>query len=80
MSADKSTEIVDYRWVGPVTECPVCLCEWFEVPLTLDRETQLPGLIGLDVACYACGALVKLATPHDVIHREEEEEEEESDE
>ena len=67
-------DLVDYRWVGPVTECPVCMCEWFDVPLMLDKESQLPGVIGLDVACYSCGALVKLATPLDVIHREAEDE------
>lgn len=73
----KDGDLVDYRYIGPVTECPVCMCEWFEVPMTLDKETQLPGLIGLDVACYSCGAIVKLATPLDRILREEVADEEE---
>lgn len=64
----------DYRYVGPVTECPACTCEWLLAPLVLDRESQLPGLIGLDVTCFNCGALCKMATPLDRIHRELEEE------
>ena len=69
----KSEPVPEYTFGGPVTECPACTCEWFLTPIMLDRDTQFPGLIGLDVACYSCGALCKLATPLDDIPREMEE-------
>lgn len=66
----QSEQPPDYTFVGPVTECPGCTCEWFNVPMVLDPETHLPGLIGLDVLCMSCGAQCKLATPLDDIPRE----------
>lgn len=69
----QSDQVPDYTFVGPVTECPACACEWFLAPIMLDRATQFPGLIGLDVNCYSCGAGCKMASPLDNIPRELEE-------
>lgn len=60
----------DYRFVGPVTECPICGGVWFHSLIAMDPETQMPGAWLCDAMCIDCEVLVILATPADVIARE----------
>lgn len=61
----------DYRHVGPVTECPICQGIWFQALVAMDPETHMPGAWLCDALCTDCEVLVLLATPADVIPREE---------
>ena len=60
----------DYRYVGPVTECPICQGVWFHSLVAIDPETQMPGAWLCDAMCIDCEVLVLLATPADDIPRE----------
>lgn len=60
----------DYRYVGPVTECPICQGVWFHTLMAMDPETQLPGAWLCDAMCIDCYVIVMLATPADDIPRE----------
>lgn len=60
----------DYRYVGPVTECPICQGVWFHTLLAMDPETQMPGAWLCDGMCIDCEVMVLLATPVDDIPRE----------
>jgi hypothetical protein len=60
----------DYRYVGPVTECPVCQGTWMHVLASWDPETNMPGAWLLDVMCIDCDVLLAAPTPMDEIVRE----------
>lgn len=67
---------IDHRWVGPVLRCPACDGQAFQTVIIMDPEKQLPGMYFLDAECIECSALVKLATPLDVVIQEPSYEEE----
>lgn len=61
---------IDHRAVGPAARCPVCENAWAQTVVTLDQETYQLSLVLLDVVCFECGALFRLATESDRIPRE----------
>lgn len=61
----------DYRYIGPVTECPICQGMWFQTLVAIDPETQMIGAWLCDAMCIDCQILLTLATPADLIPREE---------
>lgn len=69
----------DYRYVGPVLECPVCQCTWFNACVAFDPETNLIGAWVTNGSCIQCESLVTLPTPLDEIRRETPDEDEPSD-
>lgn len=64
------TPVRDFRAVGPVLECPLCQCMWFQATIAFDPETLLPGAWFTQGACYQCESLVIIPTPLDEIIRE----------
>lgn len=65
MSQSNEEEKRDYRYVGPVFDCPVCKCAAFQTVIVFDTDTQLPGMYMTSGRCVECAALVRLPTPID---------------
>jgi len=55
----------DFRWLGPVHECPYCEFDLFHI-LAKFCEGAV-GFYFLDAICAKCGSIVKVPTPEDVI-------------
>ena len=60
--------VLDFRGI-PTAACPVCGGEWFNVPVSFDKDTYEINAWGLDAECYSCGALVTVVCPVDAEER-----------
>lgn len=60
----------DYRTAGPFPNCPVCECAWAQTVLTVDQQDFQLALVLIDVVCFECGAMYRLAMQDDVVLRE----------
>jgi hypothetical protein len=56
---------LDYRWLGPVHECPNCEFDLFHLLAKFDEGEV--AFYFLDGVCAKCGCTVKLPTPLDLL-------------
>jgi hypothetical protein len=66
---DLEPEPLNFQGV-PTAACPVCGGEWFNVPVSFDKETYEIDAWGLDAECYSCGTLVTVVCPVDAEERD----------
>ena len=68
------TDAPDYRYIGPVSLCPVCGANAFQTIISIDQDPgpdqYTPVAWFLDVECAQCGCILKIASPVDRIVRE----------
>lgn len=60
----------DARFVGPMTYCPMCQGRQAWAVVQVCEDTLELEMYGLEVRCFACDTLYRMACPADVVLRE----------